>query len=118
MRELEAAADNRRHMARMLQRFDELLMELSGHPALMLVSQMAHHIINLHIASIPESSRELPAPNVADIKRGRREPRRVIELLKEGRGAEVEALMRKIFKRMEAHHARIMEAAGCQLQII
>src|SRR5690606_23776082 len=113
----EAAADNPRQLTRLLQRFDEQLMELTGNPALCLVSQIINHIIDLHIASIPESVRNLPAPNAADIRKSQREFRRVVELLKAGKGAEVEKLMRQILKRLEAHHARL-EAASGQLHIV
>jgi DNA-binding FadR family transcriptional regulator len=113
----EAAADNPRQLTRLLQRFDEQLMELTGNQALRLVSQMVNHIIELHIASIPESVRSLPAPNIADIRKSQREFRQVVELLKAGKGAEVEKLMRQILKRIETHHARL-EAASGQLNII
>ncbi|MET0380225.1 MAG: FCD domain-containing protein [Spongiibacteraceae bacterium] len=114
---IEAAADNPRKLTRLLQRFDELLMELSGNQALCLVSQMVNQILELHISTIPESVRGLPAPNAADIKKNQREFRRVVELLKEGKGEEVEKLMRQILKKIEGHHARL-EAASSQLNII
>jgi DNA-binding FadR family transcriptional regulator len=114
---IEAAADNPRRIARLLQRFDEVLMQLTGNQALCLVSQMVNHIIELHIASIPESVRELPEPSAADIKKNQRDFRRMVDLLKEGRGAEVEKLMRQILKKIEAHHASLEASAG-QISII
>ncbi|MET0380076.1 MAG: FCD domain-containing protein [Spongiibacteraceae bacterium] len=114
---MQAAADYPRQLTRLLQQFDQQLMELVGNPALSLVSQMVNHIIDLHISSIPESVRGLPAPNAAGIKKSHQEFVRVVELLKAGKGAEVEKLMRQILKKIETHHARL-EAADVQLNII
>lgn len=109
---LKAAADNPREIARLLQRFDEALMQLTGNQALCLVSQMVTHIIELHIASIPESVRELPPVSAADIKKNQRDFRRMVALLKEGKGPEVEKLMRQILKKIEGHHARLEARLG------
>ncbi len=112
LEEMEASAENPRQLLRLLQRFDEKLMELTGNQALYLVSQMVNHILELQISSIPESIRGLPAPNATDIKKNQRDFRQMLEFLKQGKGDEVEKLMRKILKKIETNHIRLEESQG------
>ncbi len=115
--EMAASVDNPRERVRLLEHFDLLLYELSGNEVLRLIGQMMVHLIEPQLHLVPEHAERLPKQNIRDLVPSLVALRRIVDLIKLGRGKEAEALMRTRAAKTLANMLR-SEAATSPLQLV
>jgi GntR family transcriptional repressor for pyruvate dehydrogenase complex len=115
---MEAAVGSPRETAQLLQRFSELLLELSGNPVLGFMGQALASIVERQLESIPLTTGQLPrsvASNMGSAARGLRE---VLTLIRKGDGDAAEAAMLQRMRRIEANHAMRVALSGADKPIL
>jgi len=97
---------NPRELGRLIHKFDETLLAMSGNEALSLVGQMMSQIASLHLGSIPETLAGMPEENIKGIERGPDLLDQAVDAIQSGNGPLAEQLLRARALQNEDWHRR------------
>jgi DNA-binding FadR family transcriptional regulator len=104
--QLSQTRSNPRETARLLQAFDQKLLEMSGNEALNLTGQIIAHIIKMHLHTVPETVTGMTSENLKGMERGPDFLSEILDAIEIGNGPLAEQLTRARALQTEDFHRR------------